>query len=69
MDYSKLLLAVEVRKLAATLYADERAIQKVSAKESLDFARWNAQHSVMSFVPAALEQLNQIATMITPPQP
>ncbi|NML61808.1 hypothetical protein HHL21_12130 [Massilia sp. RP-1-19] len=65
MDYEKMMLAVEVRKLAVVLYTEAFAEERSRDQSVTNHSYWRGKHSVMSFVPEALAQLEAIAGQIS----
>jgi hypothetical protein len=62
MDYSEMLVAIEVWKLAEQRHSEEFKEQKASAKAGIDLARWKATNTPITFVPAVLRDLEQVCT-------
>jgi hypothetical protein len=66
MDYSKMMFAVEVQKLAASMQATAERKEREKLGTNFNAPKWEAQHTVMSFVPDAMQLLQNIAATIPP---
>lgn len=62
MDYAKMLLAVEVRKLAIAMHAQARnEFIKSGPKDYDEIPNWDVKNAVTSFVQPALKQIELTA--------
>jgi hypothetical protein len=69
MDYAKMLLAVEVRKLAISMHIRERAEFIKSGNRTFDdIADFDVKHSLTKFVSKALEEIELTAYHMENPE-